>query len=125
MGKCPPHAHYGLADLESNFAAWHRETANGSELRRISRKFERIGIFNDFINDSHTSFVHPVREHTILLRRSEQGAVGVPPLFAREWRRKRRRAVNRILSSREQLPWHPLFGPWPLIRVNDPRWTHL
>jgi hypothetical protein len=89
------------ADLESNFAALHREAANGRDLRRISRKFERIVIFNDFINDSHTSFVHPVREHTLLLRRSQQGAVRVPPLFAREWRRKRRRAVNGILSSRE------------------------
>lgn len=76
----------------------------------------RIVIFNAFINDSHTSFVHPVHEHPILLRRSQQGAVRVPPLFAREWRPKRGRVVNRILSSRElRIAWHPLFVPWPLI----------
>ena len=48
----------------------------------------------------------------MLLRRSQQGAVRVPQLFAGEWRRNRGRVFNRILSSRElRIAMAPSLGP--------------
>jgi hypothetical protein len=89
-----------------------RRSSAGTSQSNASRKFERIVIFNDFINDSHASFVHPVRARTILPRRSQQARCACRRcLPASGVANEGVRSIVFSVLANFELPWHPLLGP--------------